>query len=54
MSHGYWNACASLGCIGWNAVTGSSDFATRHADTVIAHAKGIGAMKAYRDDVFQH
>jgi FMN-dependent oxidoreductase (nitrilotriacetate monooxygenase family) len=28
-------------------------FAARHADTIVAHAKGIGAMKAYRDDVRQ-
>jgi FMN-dependent oxidoreductase (nitrilotriacetate monooxygenase family) len=26
-------------------------FAARHADTIVAHAKGIGGMKAYRDDV---
>jgi FMN-dependent oxidoreductase (nitrilotriacetate monooxygenase family) len=29
-------------------------FAARHADTIVAHAKGIGGMKAYRDDVRQH
>ena len=28
-------------------------FAARHADTIVAHAKGIGGMKAYRDDVRQ-
>jgi FMN-dependent oxidoreductase (nitrilotriacetate monooxygenase family) len=27
------------------------EFAARHADTIVAHPKGIGAMKAYRDDV---
>ena len=26
-------------------------FASRHADTIVAHTKGIAAMKAYRDDV---
>jgi FMN-dependent oxidoreductase (nitrilotriacetate monooxygenase family) len=26
-------------------------FASRHADTIVAHTKGITAMKAYRDDV---
>ncbi len=26
-------------------------FAARHADTIVAHTKGIAAMKAYRDDV---
>jgi FMN-dependent oxidoreductase (nitrilotriacetate monooxygenase family) len=29
-------------------------FAARHADTIVAHAKGIGGMKAYRDDVRRH
>jgi FMN-dependent oxidoreductase (nitrilotriacetate monooxygenase family) len=29
-------------------------FAARHADTIVAHPKGIGAMKAYRDDVRRH
>jgi FMN-dependent oxidoreductase (nitrilotriacetate monooxygenase family) len=29
-------------------------FAARHADTIVAHGKGIGGMKAYRDDVHQH
>jgi FMN-dependent oxidoreductase (nitrilotriacetate monooxygenase family) len=29
------------------------EFAARHADTIVAHPKGIGAMKAYRDDVRQ-
>ena len=29
-------------------------FAARHADTIVAHAKGIGGMKAYRDDVRQN
>ena len=27
------------------------EFAARHADTIVAHPKGVGAMKAYRDDV---
>jgi FMN-dependent oxidoreductase (nitrilotriacetate monooxygenase family) len=27
------------------------EFAAHHADTIVAHPKGIGAMKAYRDDV---
>jgi FMN-dependent oxidoreductase (nitrilotriacetate monooxygenase family) len=27
------------------------EFAARYADTIVAHPKGIGAMKAYRDDV---
>jgi FMN-dependent oxidoreductase (nitrilotriacetate monooxygenase family) len=27
------------------------DFAARHADTIISSAKGIAAMKAYRDDI---
>jgi FMN-dependent oxidoreductase (nitrilotriacetate monooxygenase family) len=27
------------------------EFAAQHADTIVAHPKGIGAMKAYRDDV---
>jgi FMN-dependent oxidoreductase (nitrilotriacetate monooxygenase family) len=27
------------------------EFASQHADTIVAHPKGIGAMKAYRDDV---
>ncbi len=27
------------------------EFAARHADTIVSHPKGIGAMKAYRDDV---
>jgi alkanesulfonate monooxygenase SsuD/methylene tetrahydromethanopterin reductase-like flavin-dependent oxidoreductase (luciferase family) len=26
-------------------------FASQHADTIVAHTKGIAAMKAYRDDV---
>jgi FMN-dependent oxidoreductase (nitrilotriacetate monooxygenase family) len=26
-------------------------FAARHADTIVAHPKGVAAMKAYRDDV---
>jgi FMN-dependent oxidoreductase (nitrilotriacetate monooxygenase family) len=26
-------------------------FAARHADTVVAHVKGVEAMKAYRDDI---
>jgi FMN-dependent oxidoreductase (nitrilotriacetate monooxygenase family) len=26
-------------------------FAAKHADTIVAHAKGVEAMKAYRDDV---
>src|SRR5882757_5769119 len=26
-------------------------FASKHADTIVAHTKGIAAMKAYRDDV---
>ena len=26
-------------------------FAAQHADTIVAHTKGIAAMKAYRDDV---
>jgi FMN-dependent oxidoreductase (nitrilotriacetate monooxygenase family) len=26
-------------------------FASRHADTIVAHTKGVAAMKAYRDDV---
>src|SRR6202012_2734094 len=30
------------------------EFAARHADTIVAHPKGIGAMKAYRDDVRRH
>jgi FMN-dependent oxidoreductase (nitrilotriacetate monooxygenase family) len=29
-------------------------FAARHADTIVAHGKGIGGMKAYRDDVRRH
>jgi FMN-dependent oxidoreductase (nitrilotriacetate monooxygenase family) len=29
-------------------------FAAAHADTIVAHVKGIEAMKAYRDDVHQH
>jgi FMN-dependent oxidoreductase (nitrilotriacetate monooxygenase family) len=29
-------------------------FAAKHADTIVAHAKGIGGMKAYRDDVRAH
>src|ERR1700733_799250 len=29
-------------------------FAAKHADTIVAHAKGIGGMKAYRDDVRRH
>jgi FMN-dependent oxidoreductase (nitrilotriacetate monooxygenase family) len=37
------------------AQAGGSDsgkvFAARHADTVVAHPKGIDAMKQYRDDV---
>jgi FMN-dependent oxidoreductase (nitrilotriacetate monooxygenase family) len=28
-------------------------FAAEHADTIVAHTKGIAAMKAYRDDVRQ-
>jgi alkanesulfonate monooxygenase SsuD/methylene tetrahydromethanopterin reductase-like flavin-dependent oxidoreductase (luciferase family) len=27
------------------------EFAARHADTIVAHPKGVGAMKSYRDDV---
>jgi len=30
------------------------EFAARHADTIVAHAKGSGGMKAYRDDVRRH
>jgi FMN-dependent oxidoreductase (nitrilotriacetate monooxygenase family) len=30
------------------------DFAAKHADTIVAHPKGIGGMKAYRDDVRRH
>jgi FMN-dependent oxidoreductase (nitrilotriacetate monooxygenase family) len=26
-------------------------FASRHADTIVAHTKGVAAMKAYRDDI---
>jgi FMN-dependent oxidoreductase (nitrilotriacetate monooxygenase family) len=29
-------------------------FAAKHADTIVAHAKGIGGMKSYRDDVRRH
>src|SRR5262249_10199125 len=29
-------------------------FAAAHADTIVVHAKGIEAMKAYRDDVHEH
>jgi FMN-dependent oxidoreductase (nitrilotriacetate monooxygenase family) len=29
-------------------------FAARHADTIVAHGKGIDGMKAYRDDVRRH
>jgi alkanesulfonate monooxygenase SsuD/methylene tetrahydromethanopterin reductase-like flavin-dependent oxidoreductase (luciferase family) len=29
-------------------------FAAAHADTIVVHAKGIEAMKAYRDDVRKH
>ena len=29
-------------------------FAAAHADTIVAHAKGIDGMKAYRDDVRKH
>jgi FMN-dependent oxidoreductase (nitrilotriacetate monooxygenase family) len=29
-------------------------FAAAHADTIVVHAKGIAAMKAYRDDVHRH
>lgn len=29
-------------------------FAATHADTIVVHAKGIEAMKAYRDDVHKH
>jgi FMN-dependent oxidoreductase (nitrilotriacetate monooxygenase family) len=29
-------------------------FAAAHADTIVVHAKGIEAMKAYRDDVHKH
>ncbi len=29
-------------------------FAAQHADTIVAHTKGIAAMKAYRDDVRRH
>jgi FMN-dependent oxidoreductase (nitrilotriacetate monooxygenase family) len=29
-------------------------FAARHADTIVAHAKGVEGMKAYRDDVRRH
>ena len=29
-------------------------FAAQHADTIVAHTKGIEAMKAYRDDVRAH
>lgn len=27
------------------------EFAARHADTIVAHAKGVEAMRAYRDDI---
>lgn len=27
------------------------DFASRHADTIVSSAKGVAAMKAYRDDI---
>jgi FMN-dependent oxidoreductase (nitrilotriacetate monooxygenase family) len=30
------------------------EFAARHGDTIVAHAKGVGGMKAYRDDVRRH
>jgi alkanesulfonate monooxygenase SsuD/methylene tetrahydromethanopterin reductase-like flavin-dependent oxidoreductase (luciferase family) len=40
------------------AQAGGSDrgrtFAARHADTIVAHGKGIDGMKAYRDDVRRH
>ena len=29
-------------------------FAAAHAETIVAHVKGIEAMKAYRDDVHKH
>jgi FMN-dependent oxidoreductase (nitrilotriacetate monooxygenase family) len=29
-------------------------FAARHADTIVAHGKGVDGMKAYRDDVRRH
>ncbi|MBV8188776.1 MAG: LLM class flavin-dependent oxidoreductase, partial [Alphaproteobacteria bacterium] len=29
-------------------------FAAAHADTIVVHAKGVEAMKAYRDDVHKH
>ena len=29
-------------------------FAAAHADTIVVHAKGIEAMKAYREDVHKH
>lgn len=29
-------------------------FAARHADTIVAHAKGVDGMRAYRDDVRRH
>jgi FMN-dependent oxidoreductase (nitrilotriacetate monooxygenase family) len=29
-------------------------FAAQHADTIVAHTKGVSAMKAYRDDVRRH
>ena len=29
-------------------------FAATHADTIVVHAKGIEAMKAYREDVHKH
>ena len=37
------------------AQAGGSDrgraFAAKHADTIVAHVKGVEQMKAYRDDV---
>ncbi len=29
-------------------------FAAKHADTIVAHTKGVAAMKTYRDDVRRH